>query len=114
MTELSFEIPEMETAMRDAEQAIGKHLPSDSQPGEAHDDDGPGNPFLFVSEHIWQGVTVRIDDRFAVFDKELKGPVKLCIKRIPGERFIVAINPTTGTKLQQWSSEVLTPALSAR
>jgi len=105
-TELLGQADAIEAEIQRAEEAIKAGLANIFVPSDGDNESEDIGPYVLFQSKVCQGVTVRIDDKVTFFVKELKGPVRLCKRRIEKHTVLAAVNQITGSVTELNSRKV--------
>jgi uncharacterized protein (DUF342 family) len=97
-TEIMFQADQIEDAIRKTDERIRQGVAQlSAAPSEEEAKPDDTNPHVTVTSRICQGVSIRIDDRVTSFIKEMKGPVRICKRKIKNHTVIAAVNTLSGS-----------------
>jgi uncharacterized protein (DUF342 family) len=106
-TELLARTDDIESRIEQTEEALKNGLaaifvPSATNTGDTDGESGPHEigPYVLFQSKVCQGVTVRIDDKVTSFVKEMKGPIRICKRRVKNHTILAAINQLTGSVIE--------------
>ncbi len=97
-TEIMFQVDQIEDAIRKTDDLLRQGQAQFSTAASA-DEAAPDEtgPHVTVTSRICQGVSIRIDDRVTSFVKEMKGPIRICKRKIKNHTVIAAVNTLSGS-----------------